>query len=350
MASNSSGSDEASNEYETPVIEGNRFENPPSFRNWSGLPAGKDVWKYFVNEKNLSNVPSDENELNKTLPVKHLKKFESTGSLYAAWLGHATMLVHLEGVNLITDPIWAARASMFSFAGPKRYRPPPMRIEELPMIDIGVISHDHYDHLDQEAVKTISRQNEKLQWFVPMGMKEWFKSIGIANSDAFPNRVTEMTWGEAATFRKSGETFTLWCLPAQHWGRRGLFDKNQRLWCGWCLVGPNKKFYYTGDTGFCDTEFKKIGQRLGPIDLAAIPIGAYCPRFFMKSQHIDPDEAVAVHELIRAKTSIGIHWGTYHMGSYEFYLEPRQRIEQLMKTRGGKFITIAMGEIWDDEN
>ncbi|CAI5449514.1 unnamed protein product [Caenorhabditis angaria] len=310
-----------------PLRHGKTFANPPSFKNWGGLPGPREGFRYKFLETDNENVPKNAEELDETIPIKNLTKFESKSKLFATWLGHATVLLNIEGATVITDPIWAQRASFISFVGPKRYRPPPMKIEDLPKLDYGVISHDHYDHLDYEAVKKITDPSN-------------------------PDLITEMNWGESVKVKKDGKDFEIWCVPAQHWGQRGPFDRNHRLWSGWSVVGPTKRFYYSGDTGFCESEFQKIGDKLGPFDLAAIPIGAYEPKWFMKSQHINPEEAVSVHELIKSRMSIGIHWGTYHMGSYEHYLEPRDKLKTLMENREDlkhtKFITITPGEIWED--
>ncbi|EFO92396.1 hypothetical protein CRE_11126 [Caenorhabditis remanei] len=334
-----------------PVKNGKTFANPPSFKNWGGLPGLSDVYRFKFKETDHENVPTDKRLLDVEIPVHSIKAsdFQSESDLFATWLGHATVLVNLEGVNFITDPVWAERASFTSLVGPKRYRPPPMKIKDLPDLDFAVVSHDHYDHLDAEAVKKITDLNPQIKWFVPMGMKSWMENAGIGVDGS--SSVTELSWGESAEFEKDGKKFQVWCLPAQHWGQRGPFDRNRRLWSGWAVIGAKRRFYYSGDTGNCDSEFKKFGDKLGPFDLAAIPIGAYEPRFFMKSQHINPEEAIGVHQLIRAKNSIGIHWGTYHMGSYEYYLEPRDKLKELMDSRedlkNTSFVTIEMGRIWE---
>ncbi|CAI5449506.1 unnamed protein product [Caenorhabditis angaria] len=335
--------------FATPLRHGKTFANPPSFKNWGGLPGPREGFRYKFLETDNENVPKNAEELDETIPIKNLTKFESKSKLFASWLGHATVLLNIEGATVITDPIWAQRASFISFVGPKRYRPPPMKIEDLPKLDYGVISHDHYDHLDYEAVKKITEMNPSIRWFVPLGMKSWMESAGITKlSPSNADLITEMNWGESVRLEKDGKNFEIWCVPAQ----RGPFDRNHRLWSGWSVVGPTKRFYYSGDTGFCESEFRKIGDKLGPFDLAAIPIGAYEPKWFMKSQHINPEEAVSVHELIKSRMSIGIHWGTYHMGSYEHYLEPRDKLKTLMENREDlkhtKFITITPGEIWED--
>ncbi|PAV76922.1 hypothetical protein WR25_23678 [Diploscapter pachys] len=340
-------------DFEKPVFKNNRYENPPTFTNWSGLPGVQAFFKWRVMEKDESNIPKCKEELERNLPVTFLKKFEPTkfSKLYATWLGHATVLVDIQGIKFITDPLWCDRASFTSFAGPKRYRPSPLNIENLPELDFGVISHDHYDHLDVEAVQKIDKlHNGKIRWFVPKGFEEWMATIGISNTEARPDKVAEMTWGEKKDLKIGDKTCTVWCLPAQHWCQRSTFDRNKRLWCSWAVKSPEKSFYFAGDTGFCDSEFKKIGEKLGPFDLAAIPIGAYEPNWFMKSQHINPREAVQVHKLIKSKFSIGIHWGTYHMGSYEFYLQPREDLKKYAQEEGvSNFVTMSPGEIWEDQ-
>ncbi|CAI2351024.1 unnamed protein product [Caenorhabditis sp. 36 PRJEB53466] len=351
MSATTSFTSEEQEGFAKPVKNGRIFENPKSFTNFHGLPGIQSAFRYQFKEKDNENVPSDTEVLDKEIPVHNITAadFKSDRNLFAAWLGHATVLVDLEGVKFVTDPVWAKRASFMRFVGPKRYRPPPMELDDLPKLDFAVVSHDHYDHLDAEAVKAITDLNQNIKWFVPMGMKSWMKSNGIGEDD--PTQVTEMSWGDSTEFEKDGKKFTIWCLPAQHWGMRGPFDRNTRLWSGWAVIGPSRRFYYSGDTGNCDNEFKKFGEKLGPFDLAAIPIGAYEPRFFMKSQHINPEEAVGVHELIRARNSIGIHWGTYHMGSYEYYLEPRNKLREIMESREDlkhtNFTTIEMGKIWE---
>ncbi|CAK5085094.1 unnamed protein product [Meloidogyne enterolobii] len=162
--------------------------------------------------------------------------------------------------------------------------------------------------------------------------------------------------GESKEFEipnTSGEKYTVWSIPAQHWSQRSIFDRNKSLWSGWIIEGPKHKFFYTGDTGFCQEEFKKVGNRFGPIDLCAIPIGCYSPRWFMHPQHIDTSEAVQLHKLVRSKKSIAVHWGTYEMGSSEPYMEPKSKLEEAVQAEGlneNKFITLGHGQSWNIEN
>ena len=218
----------------------------------------------------------------------------------ATWIGHATFLVQLAGMNVLTDPHFSERASPVQFAGPKRIVPLPIAIEELPRIDVVLISHNHYDHLDVGSVKALaSRAAGSPLFLVPLGLKAWFSAIGI-------ERVEEHDWWQA---RSEGRLrFTL--VPAQHWSKRTLWDANQTLWGGWVIEGGGVKAIHTGDLGYSQ-DARDIGERLGPFDLAFIPIGAYAPRWFMKTMHVDPAEAVQLRADLRARRAIGMHWGTF---------------------------------------
>uniref|UniRef100_A0A7I4YNB9 Lactamase_B domain-containing protein n=1 Tax=Haemonchus contortus TaxID=6289 RepID=A0A7I4YNB9_HAECO len=350
--SDPSSSSNISEAFAKPVRKYGRYYNPPCFESWTGLPGPRKLLWWALLDKDESNIPDNESILDKTVPVHQITKFVSPSNrkMFATWLGHSTVLVQMEGVRFITDPIWSKRASFLQSIGPRRYRPPPMEMEDLPEIHFAVISHDHYDHLDVDTVIRINSFNPSMRWFVPGGILDWMSTIGIRNTDEHPDKVTEMEWGDNISFVVDGKKVTVWCLPAQHWGQRGLFDRNERLWSGWAVMTPNRRFYYTGDTGFCDKEFKKIGDLLGPFDLAAIPIGAYNPRWMLQPEHIDPHEAILVHELVKSKFSIGIHWGTYHMGSHELYLEPKELLERIGKETGhaSNFVILEMGQIWED--
>ncbi len=215
------------------------------------------------------------------------------------WLGHATVLFQAGDKTIITDPVFSDRVSPVGFAGPKRFTQPALSIEQLPKIDIAVISHNHYDHLDSDSVETIG---DRVHWVVPLGHREWFENLGVT-------RITELDWWQSTTI----DGVTLTATPTQHWSGRGLFDRFDCLWSSWLIEANGVKFWFGGDTGYNPHQFKEIGERFGPIDLAAIPIGAYEPRWFMKTMHINPAEAVKVFKDIGAKRAIGIHWGTFQL-------------------------------------
>ena len=218
----------------------------------------------------------------------------------ATWIGHASFLVQLAGMNVLLDPQFSERASPVQFAGPKRIVPLPIEVRELPRIDVVLVSHNHYDHLDVDSVKQLAAMPSGSPLFiVPLGLKAWFHEIGI-------ERVEERGWWQS---RDVGPLrFTL--VPVQHWSKRTLWDTNQTLWGGWVVEGGGLKIIHTGDMGYSQ-DARDIGERLGPFDMAFIPIGAYAPRWFMKTMHIDPAEAVRVRSDLHARRAIGMHWGTF---------------------------------------
>jgi L-ascorbate metabolism protein UlaG (beta-lactamase superfamily) len=218
------------------------------------------------------------------------------------WVGHATVLLRLAGKNILVDPIFSQRASPVPFAGPKRIVPLPLDVSDLPPIDVVLITHNHYDHLDEPSVlRLASIAQGSPRFLVPLGLKAWFAAIGI-------DRVEEMDWWQSV---REGDT-TITFVPAQHWSRRTLVDRDVTLWGGWVIEGGGLRVIHTGDTGY-SRDFRDIGERLGPFDLALIPIGAYAPRWFMEAKHLDAADAIQVRADLRARRAIGIHWGTFPM-------------------------------------
>jgi L-ascorbate metabolism protein UlaG (beta-lactamase superfamily) len=217
------------------------------------------------------------------------------------WLGHATVLLRIGGLHVITDPHLGLRASPLPFAGPIRRVPAPARADELPALDAVLISHNHYDHLDAASIRAILRHHPRATFYAPLGLAGWLRRRGAA-------RVHELDWWE----RREHDGIELHCVPAQHWSARGILDRNRTLWCGWFLHAPGFSFWFAGDTGYTP-RLAEIAERLGSPDLAALPIGAYEPRWFMRPQHIDPPEAVRVHEELRIARSLAIHWGTFEL-------------------------------------
>ncbi|HET9046947.1 MAG TPA: MBL fold metallo-hydrolase [Casimicrobiaceae bacterium] len=216
------------------------------------------------------------------------------------WIGHATVLLRLASKNILIDPIFSERASPVPFAGPKRIVPLPIDIAALPAIDVVMISHNHYDHLDVETVRQLAAApTGSPRFLVPLGLKAWFSDLGI-------DRVEEFDWWQTAREGDLAMTF----VPVQHWSRRNLVDRNRTLWGGWAVEGEDLRVIHLGDTGY-SRDFRDIGERLGSFDFALIPIGAYAPRWFMEAKHLDPAEAIQVRADLRARHAIGIHWGTF---------------------------------------
>ena len=217
------------------------------------------------------------------------------------WIGHATLLIQLAGVNILTDPQWSERASPLSFAGPKRVTSPGVHFEDLPPIHVVVISHDHYDHLDEATVKRLA-ETHRPRFYVPLGLRSWFADLGITD-------VVELDWWDSRQER--GVTLT--CVPVQHWTARSYFEMNRRLWSGWTVAGDNRRLFFGGDTGYYAPYFKEIGERLGPFDLAAISIGAYEPPAIMRLTHTTPEEALQIFADIRGRRFFAMHWGTFDL-------------------------------------
>ena len=228
------------------------------------------------------------------------------------WVGHSTLLIQLEGVNILTDPHWSERASPVSFGGPRRVTPPGLTFENLPPVHVVLISHDHYDHLNVATVRRLATAHRP-RFLVPLGLKAWFADLGITD-------VEELDWWEGRAVRG----LTLTSVPAQHFSGRTPWDRNQRLWGGWAVAGRAKRFYFAGDTAYYDG-LKEIGARLGPFDLAAIPIGAYLPSVIMKASHTTPEEALQVFGAVRGRNFIPIHWGTFDLAE-EAIEEPPVRL------------------------
>lgn len=244
------------------------------------------------------------------------------------WIGHSSFLVQTGGVNLVTDPHLTERASPFSFAGPKRMMPPAMDFADLPSLDLALISHNHYDHLDEVTVQRLAREHPALHFVVPLGLKAWFFKRGIAS-------VTELDWWQDARIGNSRVT----AVPVQHFSGRGANDRNKTLWCGLMAEIAGRKIFFAGDTGY-SKDFAEIGERFGPIDLAMIPIGAYQPRWFMSAMHIDPEEAVQIHQDLRSLQSVAMHWGTFQLTEEP----PDQPPQKLVRALAEK--SVSLEKFW----
>ena len=260
------------------------------------------------------------------------------------WVGHATMLVQANGLNVLTDPILSERASPVQAFGPKRAQPPGLSMEQLPPIDVVLISHNHYDHLDKHTVLALSnRAHSATLFIVPLGVKALFDELGVAN-------VKELDWWDSINVKGVEFNFT----PVQHWSARGLGDRSQTLWGGWAVFGPATHWYFSGDTGysqdFSDTQ-KRFADRQtaakgGGFDLALIPVGAYEPRWFMKEQHVNPAEAVQIHQDLMAKRSVGVHWGTFALTDEPLDQPPKDLLTAARERSlaADAFTVMAIGE------
>ncbi|HTR18693.1 MAG TPA: MBL fold metallo-hydrolase [Candidatus Paceibacterota bacterium] len=266
------------------------------------------------------------------MPDIHSIEEPDPNKIQLTWVGHSTFLIQVAGVNILTDPIWSERASPVSWAGPKRFARPGIRFEDLPKIDLVLISHTHYDHLDRP---TILKLGNAPRYILQERTKWWFASEGITNA-------SELSWWE--TEKRGAVAVT--AVPAKHWSKRGLFRTNEAGWGGFVIESPAGIIYFAGDTGYHDEYFKEIGKRIPNIDLALIPIGAYFPRAIFGRFHVDPREAILVHTEVKAKTSIGMHWGVFEL-TQEPLSEPPRRLAEERSVLGispQEFSVMKIGE------
>ena len=218
-------------------------------------------------------------------------------ALQITFVNHSTFLIQWNQLNVLTDPIWSERCSPFSFAGPQRMRPPGIAFSDLPAVDIVVISHNHYDHLDMPTIMKLEESHQPL-FIVPLGVDLQLKKKSIKNTIA-------LDW-----WQSTNAGIKIEAVPAQHFSGRGMFDRDQTLWCGYILSHNDKQLYFAGDSGYGGL-FKEIGKKRGPMDISLIPIGAYKPRWFMSPIHISPEEAVQVHQDVQSQQSVAMHFGTF---------------------------------------
>lgn len=222
---------------------------------------------------------------------------QRVAGLRVTWVNHATMLIQTENVNILTDPIWSNRCSPVPFAGPRRHHAPGVRFEDLPPIDVVILSHNHYDHMDVPTLDRLKREhNPKI-----------FAGLG---NGAFLEGAIDLDWWQSAEIAPN---VTLHAVPAQHFSSRGLADRDANLWCGWVIETPRGPVYFAGDTGW-GLHFQMIRDRFGPPRVALLPIGAFRPVWFMRAVHISPQEAVRAAHVLGAKVSIPMHYGTFHLG------------------------------------
>ena len=225
------------------------------------------------------------------------------GDLQVTFINHSTVLIQMDGLNILTDPIWSERCSPVSWTGPKRVRAPGIPFDSLPPIDYILLSHNHYDHLDLPTLKRLAAQYD-MPIITGLGNRALLEQNGLRN-------VVELDWGSQV---EASHGITFFCRSARHFSGRGLDDRQATLWVSFLIKGPSGAVYFAGDTGF-GRHFEEIEKEFGPVRLALIPIGAYLPRWFMKGVHVSPEEAVRAHQLLKASTSVAIHFGTFRLGA-----------------------------------
>jgi L-ascorbate metabolism protein UlaG (beta-lactamase superfamily) len=257
----------------------------------------------------------------------------ATATAAVTFIGHATFLMQTEAGNVLTDPMFSERAGPWNVFGPRRVRPPAIALDALPAISIVLLSHNHYDHCDMRTLRVLARRFDPIV-VTPLGNARLVRSVGV-------RRVEELDWWQPAAMTALPITLT----PAHHFSARRALDQNRALWGGFVIIAGTHRVFFAGDTAYAPF-FADVRQRLGPIDLALLPIGAYEPRWFMKSVHMNPAEAVRAHLDLQAAASVGMHFGTFQMTT-EGIDEPLHALKHAREAHGvsdALFRTIGFGE------
>jgi L-ascorbate metabolism protein UlaG (beta-lactamase superfamily) len=315
-------------------FDGTRFFNPAG-------PIGKgllDVLSWII-EREKAEWPDEVPLTGST--ARPPRRVHGT-TLQVTFVGHATVLIQTAGLNILTDPIWSERAFMVPWAGPKRVTPPGIAFEDLPPIDLVLVSHNHYDHMDLPTLTRLRHDHDPLV-VTPLGNEHVLRD-GVDGL-----RVHTLDWWQRLDL-KDGVRVNV--VPVYHWSRRRTFDRNKALWGGFVVETPGGKVYVAGDTGLWDGAFfAEARRRYGGFRLAVLPVGAYEPRWFMKDQHVNPAEAVRIHQLLGAPTTLGVHLRTFQLTDEPIDAPERElaealRVEQVSPER---FFTLPIGGSWIEE-
>ncbi len=287
---------------------GNRFENEwPQPRR---TLAGALRWKLNLAPKDPPVHTGTETAF--IPPSPDPTKPPSPESIRLTWIGHSTFLIQHRGLNILTDPIFGD-CDPLPFVKIRRLMPPGIELNGLPRIDHVLISHSHYDHLDDPSIRALGNAHgNNTRYWLPERLGPWFSGRDI-------ERWQEMRWWQSIALPGA---LTIYSVPAQHFSGRTPFDRDHTHWCGWVLRSPNRSIYFAGDTGYSPS-FREIGERFGGFDLAIIPIGAYNPRWMMKPVHMNPPEAVRAHLDVRSRYSVACHWGTFNLSDEPVDEPPR---------------------------
>ncbi|THU42024.1 MBL fold metallo-hydrolase [Niastella caeni] len=293
------------------VKEGKKYLNPvPTKVDTGGNMLGV-LWKFLTNSA-------------ETFPKQKLGPFSTDVSIYQqpaasglriTWVGHSSLLIEIDGLRLLTDPVWSKRASFSSRIGPQRFFPAPLAIKDLPPLDAIIISHDHYDHLDRSVIPQFAASN--VPFYCSLGVAQYLMAWGIQKE-----RITELNWTDSRTIANN---CTITALPARHFSGRSLFNRFETLWSSFAIKTATHNIYYGADSGWFDG-FHEIGEAYGPFDITMLEVGAYNENW--ADIHMGPDNAIKAHVALKGKLLLPIHWGTFNLALHP-WKEPVERLMEL---------------------
>ena len=263
-------------------------------------------------------------------PLEAWAKPPNSG-LRATWLGHSTVLIEIDGLRVLTDPVWGPRASPSRFAGPKRFQPVPVPLRAMPPIDLVLVSHDHYDHLDYPTIRELAKRD--VPFVTSLGVGAHLETWGVR-----PERIVELDWWESHELPNTGVIVT--AAPSQHFSGRGLHDHNLTLWSSLVIRAQRHAVFFSGDTGLT-TEYETIRQRLGPFDLVMLEVGAFHPAW--GDIHLGPENALQALALLGGGAFLPVHWGTFSLAMHAWD-QPAERLRELGPKAGAQLVMPRLGE------
>jgi N-acyl-phosphatidylethanolamine-hydrolysing phospholipase D len=298
------------------------FRNP-----WpdAELKGFLSLFRWFIERRTIGRPPPDPDPSTFARVVPRVGVVRKPGEVAVTWIGHSTVLLEFAGCRVLTDPMWGEHAAPFPIGRLRRWVPPPLPLETLPPVDLALLSHNHYDHLDVPTIRALARIQPGIEWCVPLGLSAFLRRLGVRQAHEFD-------WWDERTVGPA----TIGVTPAQHFSARGPLDRNRTLWCGFAVRVGSRSVYFAGDTGY-HPEFGRIGERFGPFDLQLMPIGAYEPRWFMRAVHMNPEDALTAFKVVAAGRNgpgqedgssifVPIHWGTFKLTD-EPMDEPPRRLQ-----------------------
>jgi L-ascorbate metabolism protein UlaG (beta-lactamase superfamily) len=309
----------------SPNYRKGRFRSPVPVRPYSPADLRQMLRDYSGGQQRVPAEPPP-------VETRHAADYAAlpASGLRVTWLGHSSVLVETDGARVLLDPVFSERLSPFTFAGPRRFFPSPLAVDEVPPLDAVIVSHDHYDHLDRASVVALAPRTAR--FVVPLGVGSHLEYWGVP-----PERIVELDWWEEVRLAEGGRVVE---CPARHFsGRGGPGDRTE--WASFAIVGPRHRVFYSGDTGPLP-QFAEVGERLGPFDLTLIKIGAYGRGW--PDIHVDPEQAVELHEQVRGRLLVPVHWGTVNL-SYHGWTEPAERVIVAVRRRGASLAIPRPGEL-----